>query len=102
VWSADPGADTRGGLSAGFKQYNAVFGTTSVAQATGNGFLYSLAPSVTPTLLGSTSRAYDGSTSVSLVAANYGVSGAVDGDTVVLTSPAPAPWIPKTRAAAKP
>lgn len=42
VWSADPAADVRGGLPYNFEQYGATFGSTAVASATGNGFLYTL------------------------------------------------------------
>ncbi len=51
VWSTNPANDTRGGLSFAFKQYDADFGVTPVA-GTGNGFLYSIAPTVTPSLTG--------------------------------------------------
>jgi hypothetical protein len=40
--------DNRGGLAYDFKQYNATFGVTAPAQAAGNGFLYTLAPTITP------------------------------------------------------
>lgn len=87
VWSANPAADTRGGLTYDFKQYNATEGVTAVAQPTGNGFLYSLAPIVSASLTGTVSRTYDGTLAATLDAANYSVSGAVDGDTVVLSNP---------------
>ena len=92
VWSSNPnpfgGAtpDNRGGLAYDFKQYNATYGVTPVAQATGNGFLYSLAPTITPGLTGTVSKVYDGNTTATLTAGNFVASGAVDGDTVVLSA----------------
>jgi len=92
VWSSNPnpfgGAtpDNRGGLAYDFRQYNATFGVTPVAQATGNGFLYTLAPSITPSLTGTVSKVYDGNTTATLAPANLTASGAVDGDTVVLAA----------------
>ena len=86
VWSADPANDNRGGLAFNFKQYNATYDDTTVA-GTGNGFLYSLAPSITPGLTGTVTRTYDRTTSATLTAGNYTVTGAVDGDTVTLNNP---------------
>jgi filamentous hemagglutinin family protein len=92
VWSsnANPfgGAtpDSRNGLVYAFKQYGATFGVTPVAQPTGNGFLYSLAPTITPSLTGTTSKVYDGTTAATLLASNFSAAGAVDGDTVALSS----------------
>ena len=87
VWSSDPLADDRGGLTYDFKQYNATHGTTPVAgDPDKNGVLYTLAPSLTPGLTGSASRVYDATTNAlpALAAGNYVVSGAVDGDTVTV------------------
>ena len=92
VWSSNTnpfgGAtpDNRGGLAYDFKQYNATFGVTPVAQATGNGFLYSLAPTITPGLTGTVSKVYDGNTTATLAAGNLTASGAINGDTVVLNA----------------
>ncbi len=88
MWSGNPADDTRGGLSYGFKQYNAKYGETAVAQGAGNGFLYSLAPKITVGLTGTVSKAYDGTTGAVLAGGNYTVSGAVDGDTVSITQTA--------------
>ena len=88
VWSSNPtpfgGAtpDARNGLAYDFKQYSAIFGVTPVAQATGDGFLYSLAPSITPGLTGTTGRVYDGTTGATLLAGNFTAAGTVDGDDV--------------------
>jgi filamentous hemagglutinin family protein len=92
VWSANPNPfgggtpDNRGGLGYNFKQYNASYGVTAVA-GSGNGFLYTLAPTVTPGLTGTVSKTYDGSTAATLTGANYTVSGAVDGDLITLNNP---------------
>ena len=92
VWSSNAspfsGAtpDNRNGLVYSFKQYGATYGVTPVAQSTGNGFLYALAPTVTPGLTGTTSKVYDGTTAATLLPANFTAVGAVDGDTVSFTS----------------
>ncbi len=87
VWSGNPASDNRGGLVHNFKQYNATYGVTSVL-GSGSGFLYTLAPSITPTLTGTVSRTYDGTAVAALTGANYLAAGAVDGDTVTLNNPA--------------
>ncbi len=92
VWSsnANPFAgatpDNRNLLAYAFKQYAATFGVTPVAQATGNGFLYTLAPVITPSLTGTASKVYDASTAATLLGANFSAAGAVDGDAVTLSS----------------
>ena len=91
VWSSNlnpfGGAtpDNRGGLTYDFKQYNATFGVTAVAQATGNGFLYSLAPTITPDLTGTVSKVYDATTSAPLVAANFTPTSGIDGDVIAMS-----------------
>ena len=91
VWSSNPnpfgGAtpDNRGGLAYDFKQYNAIFGVTPVAQPTGNGFLYSLAPTITPGLTGTVSKVYDTTTTAPLTAANFTPTTGVDGDVIAMT-----------------
>ncbi|MGH7383332.1 MAG: beta strand repeat-containing protein, partial [Candidatus Methylomirabilales bacterium] len=87
VWSTDPALDTRGGLVYNFKQYNATYGVTTVL-GSNNGFLYTIAPTITPSLIGSTSKVYDGTTTATLTGANYATSAAIDGDTVALNNPA--------------
>ena len=65
VYSTNPTLDTTGGLTPGFIQYNAPAGT-SPTPATGSGFLYSVAPTLTVTALsGSVTKTYDGTTSAS-------------------------------------
>ena len=98
VWSsnADPfdgsTGDTIGGLSYDFRQYNATYDSTAAAQSTGNGFLYTLAPSLSSSLLGSLTKSYDGLASIStLEAGNYStITGVIGGDTISLTTPATA------------
>ena len=91
VWSSNTnpfgGAtpDNRGGLAYDFKQYNATFGVTPVAQPTGNGFLYSLAPTITPGLTGTVSKVYDTTTTAPLTAANFTPTSGVDGDVIAMT-----------------
>ncbi|ALV04976.1 YDG domain-containing protein [Roseateles depolymerans] len=80
VYSTTPTADVRGGLSPDFKQYQAT--TASTVLGTGNGLLYTVAPTVTVSLVGTTSKVYDGTTAATLGAGNYTISGVIDGDTV--------------------
>jgi hypothetical protein len=87
VWSSNPALDNRGGLAHNFKQYNAAYGVTTVL-GSGNGFLYTLAPTITPSLTGTVSKTYDGNTAATLNGPNYSVGGAVDGDSVALNNPA--------------
>lgn len=84
VWSANPADDVRGGLDYDFKHYAATYGVTTPAQSSGDGFMYSIAPTITPTLTGSVSRVYDGTTDVTLSTANLASTGAIDGDSVAL------------------
>ncbi|MDO9365005.1 MAG: YDG domain-containing protein [Methylotenera sp.] len=83
VWSTDFANDTRGSLVYDFKQYNATYGSSSVL-GSGNGFLYTLAPTVTASLTGTVSKVYDGNTDATLVSGDYSVTGTVDGDSVNL------------------
>ena len=88
VWSGSPVNDNRSGLAYNFKQYNATYGVTSVAQATGSGFLYTLAPTFTVSLAGPVTKTYDGTPAATLVSGNYSLSNsAVDGDTVNFSFP---------------
>ena len=84
VYSQNPANDNRGGLAYDFKQYNATYGVTAPAQNTGNGFLYTLAPSITVALTGSVSKTYDGTTTTSLPGGSLIASGTVDGDNVTV------------------
>ena len=89
VWSGTPSSDNRGSLTYGFKQYNATYGVTTPAQVSGNGFLYSVAPVIAPTLQGTVTKTYDGTTAAALASGNYATTGigVIDGDTVVLSNP---------------
>ena len=88
IWSANPASDALDGLSYGFKQYNATYGATTPADSVNDGVLYTLAPTVSEGLTGSVTKTYDTNTSATLTPSNYtSASGAVAGDTVVLTEP---------------
>jgi len=84
IWSQNPANDTLGGLAFDFKQYNATFGTTTPL-GTGNGILYTLAPMLTPTVTGSISKQYDGTTTATVPAGNISATGIVTGDTVTFS-----------------
>ncbi|HQN64845.1 MAG TPA: filamentous hemagglutinin N-terminal domain-containing protein [Methylophilus sp.] len=87
VYSASPLSDTRGAnlLAAyDFKQYNTAFGGPILGS--NDGFIYSLAPTITATLSGSASKVYDGTTTAAISGLTLGQSGAIDGDTVNLSA----------------
>ncbi|HSW68693.1 MAG TPA: autotransporter-associated beta strand repeat-containing protein, partial [Gammaproteobacteria bacterium] len=86
VWSGNPANDTRGGLAYNFKQYNATYNSSTVL-GTGNGFLYTIAPTVTPVLTGTVSKSYNANTVATLAAGNYTNSGAIDNDTITFNNP---------------
>ena len=99
VWTTTPANDTRNSLAYDFKQYNATYGTSSVL-GTGNGYLYTVAPTVSTTLTGSVSKVYDATLGATLSGANYGsTSGALDGDTVTLNNPTTGTYDTKDAAA---
>ncbi|MBY0237123.1 MAG: hypothetical protein K2W93_19250, partial [Burkholderiaceae bacterium] len=83
VYSTTPTADERGGLAYQFKQYQAT--TSSTVLGTGDGFLYTVAPKISVSLQGTTSKVYDGKTEATLGAGNFDHSGAIDGDQVAYT-----------------
>ncbi|MGH8688446.1 MAG: beta strand repeat-containing protein [Burkholderiales bacterium] len=87
VWSGTPVVDNRGGLAYDFKQYGATYGSSAVL-GSGNGFLYTAAPTVTAGLTGTVSKVYDSTAAAALAPGDFTVSGAIDGDTVVLNNPA--------------
>ena len=90
IWSTntDPfninTGDDIGGLNYAFKQYNATYGTSTVL-GSGNGLLYTYAPTLTVSLTGSVSKTYDGKTSASLTSDNYNLSGQANNDIVTIT-----------------
>ncbi|WP_340315208.1 beta strand repeat-containing protein, partial [Rhizorhabdus argentea] len=85
--------DVAGSLAHDFKTYGIGFSTTSnlasvgatdgasSVPAEGNGYIYSLAPTVTVT--GNISREYDGTTIINLPSVALSGSGAINGDTIV-------------------
>ena len=81
VWAPDPSTVVYGGLVYDFKQYNTAFGGSVLG--TGNGFIYTIAPTVAFGLTSAVSKIYDGTNTASLVAGNFlAPVGAIDGDTV--------------------
>ena len=87
LYSTDPALDTRGaGLLAAydFKQYNTPFG--GAIAGTGDGFIYSLAPTITATVSGSATKTYDGTTTAPIGSLALSQTGAIDGDTVTLSA----------------
>lgn len=81
VWAPDPSMVVSGVLVYDFKQYNTAFGGSVLG--TGNGFIYTIAPTVTFGLTGTVSKVYDGTNTASLVAGNsLAPVGAIDGDIV--------------------
>ncbi|MGC1548286.1 MAG: YDG domain-containing protein, partial [Rhodanobacter sp.] len=81
IYSTNPTLDTTGGLAPSFIQYNAPYQTA--AATSGNGFLYSVKPTLTVTGLGgSVTKAYDGTTTAALDASNLTDSGLINGDTI--------------------
>ncbi|MBB6065212.1 YDG domain-containing protein [Pseudoxanthomonas broegbernensis] len=94
VQSTSPLADTRGGLASDFKQYDA--SSAGTVLGSDNGFLYTVAPQLTLALTGSVSKTYDGNTAASVdPATQVSVSGAIDGDTVVLDIAGPSTYADK-------
>jgi filamentous hemagglutinin family protein len=85
VYSTNPANDARGGLVYDFKQYNAAFGSTTVLGA-GDGFLYTAAPIIAPSLSGTATKVYDGNVTAPTGSLVLSATGAIDGDVVVLAS----------------
>ena len=84
VYSSDPAADTRAGLVADFKQYDATFGSTPVL-GSGNGLLYRAAPILSIGLAGTIAKVYDATAAASLPV-SFTVAGAIDGDAVAVAT----------------
>jgi len=85
-----PGADTYPSSASpvAFKQYNATNGST--VQGTGNGVLYSTAPSLSASLGGAVSKVYDGTTSIPASGATLsGFSGALGVDDLAAATAVP-------------
>ncbi|MFY9326722.1 MAG: MBG domain-containing protein [Georgfuchsia sp.] len=87
VWSGDPASDTVGGLVYDFKQYNATYDATSVA-GTGNGLLYTLAPTLSVSLSATgVNKLYDGTDSApATFTPTFTVSGFAGGDNASIIS----------------
>ena len=89
VYSVDPGINsvTANPLTAtGFKQFAYAAGAQP-AQATGNGFIYSLAPTLNASLTGTMTRAYNGTTQYALDSANFVVTNSLDNTDVITVAP---------------
>jgi len=93
IYSTDPGKNLIGtNTNPDFQQFGALY-PTAPAQATGNGLLYSVpGPVVTTTLVGTTSKPFDGTATATLTAANYSLSGTVT-DPVWVNAPAVVPTL---------
>ncbi|MBA1205353.1 filamentous hemagglutinin N-terminal domain-containing protein, partial [Pseudomonas capeferrum] len=81
TYSTSPQDDVRGGLDIDFKQYNTGYGDT-IAQVSGNGHIYRVAPVVKVSLTGEVRKTYDGNNQATLDGSNYTSTGAIDGDQV--------------------
>jgi filamentous hemagglutinin family protein len=85
IYSTNPTLDTPGGLTPNFIQYNAPYSTAPAAS--GNGFLYSLAPTLTVSAIsGSLSKVYDGTTNALLSSSNLTTSGLVNGNRITVAT----------------
>ncbi len=89
VYSTDPRNDIRGNLVPQFKLYNATTNTDLPSATAGvKGFIYTLAPVITPRLTGTVEKQYDQTTVATLTTSNYdATTGAIDGDVVTLNNP---------------
>ena len=88
VYSTNPAFDIGGGLAYNFKQYGLSYsGAAYTGPGIGNGFIYSVTPSVTVSLTGTASKTYDGTSTAFLAPSNYATTGAIDGDTIILSDP---------------
>ena len=87
IYSTNPANDTRGAnlLSAyDFKQYNTAFGGAILGS--NDGFIYTIAPTITATLSGAATKVYDGNTTAAIGGLTLGQSGSIDGDTVNISA----------------
>ena len=86
MYSNDPNNDTRGGLPFDFIQYNAPYYFSDyfgAHPAPGNGFLYSISPTIDVSLTDVT-KVYDQTSNAALTQANYVLGGVLGGDTITL------------------
>ena len=100
VYSQNPASDTRGALVYAFKEYNKAYGSAPTPAA-GNGFLYTVAPTVTASLIGTVTKTYDGNTTATLTAGNYSLTSGIDGDTVTLNNPSTGSYADKNAGTGK-
>ena len=103
LYAADPSSSPTSdlaGLPYAFKQYGKTPDDAVPVAGSGNGLFYAFTPSLSVSLVGSVSgsppsyapvlKTYDGTTSATLSASNYSLSGVVSGDTVLLNNPSSA------------
>ncbi|MCE2681114.1 MAG: YDG domain-containing protein [Burkholderiales bacterium] len=84
VYSSSPENNTEGNISYDFRQYNA--NEQSTVLGTGNGFFYTVAPSVGVSTTQSLDKVYDGTRSVSsAIVASLSLTGVLSGDEVTLS-----------------
>ncbi|MFM7674730.1 MAG: CHAT domain-containing protein [Synechococcus sp.] len=84
IYSSSPELDAISGLLPSFIQYDFAFGDIKVVLGAGNGFFYSIAPSLSVDLVGPATRIYDGTTQINLNSSNLSLSGVLNGDLVTL------------------
>ncbi len=85
VYSNNPDNDTLNGLGGNFRHYNQAFtGSAYAGPGSGNGVLYSLAPTLGLSVSGSTTKVYDGSTSATV--AGYLTTGLHLGEVATVTT----------------
>jgi len=87
-------------LNHDFKQYNANYGSSTVL-GSGDGFLYTLAPTISASITGAVTRVYDGTTDATVLAGDLTASGEVDGDSVTFAAPPAASYDDKNVATDK-
>jgi filamentous hemagglutinin family protein len=85
LYTTSPAGDVLGGLAPDFIQYGATLG--SVLAATGNGLIYSVAPTLNiASLKGTASKVYDDTAAATFTGSNFNASGLLGGDAIVSAS----------------
>ncbi|WP_430390102.1 YDG domain-containing protein [Dyella sp. 20L07] len=85
LYTVNPSLNTLGGIAPNFIQYNATQG--SALQGTGNGLIYSVAPTLQINgLVGTVSKVYDNTNVANLTGANFSAAGLLGGDTIASAS----------------
>lgn len=82
IFSQTPENDTVGNLDYTFRQYNRSYGSRTPIAGSGSGFLYSVAPSLTPALTGTVSKVYNGDVFAPVASADVSASGILNGDLI--------------------